>query len=133
MVIALIWPTDAHGKPAPRITDTAFGAPRWILWYNSSDIFKDDRSRPAACGAQSARLMVASRDLSRAVSKRLTPLFAAALAGMDSRTTRTLGVISAVGELSAAHLIEIQQAFTARGVAWRLCRTPRWVPAAHVA
>jgi len=127
MVIALIWPTDAHGKPAPRITDTAFGAPRW------SDIFKDDRSRPAACGAQSARLMVASRDLSRVVSKGLTPLFAAALAGMDSRTTRTLGVISAVGELSAAHLSKIQQAFTARGVAWRLCRTPRWVPAAHVA
>jgi len=113
MFFALNWPTDAQGKPAPRITDTAFGAPHWTLWHNSSDIFKDDGSRPAACGAQGARLMAASRDLSRAVSRGLKPFSAAALAGTDPRTTRALGVISAVGELNAARLSEIQQAFTA--------------------
>ncbi len=112
MFLALSWPTNDQGQPAPSITDTAFGAPHWTLWHNSSDIFKVDGSRPAACGAQGARLMAASRDLSRPVSKGLRPFSVAALAGTDPRTTRALGVISAVGELNAAHFGDIQQAFT---------------------
>lgn len=113
MFLALNWPTNGQRQPAPRITDTAFGAPHWTLWHNSSDIFKVDGSRPAACGAQGARLMAASRDLSRPVSRGLRAFSAAALAGTDPRTTRTLGVISAVGELNAATLGDIQQAFSA--------------------
>lgn len=116
MFLALNWPTNAKGEPAPAITDTKFGAPHWTLWQNSSDIYQTDGARPKACGLTKPALMMAAleRDLSKPVSKGLKPFSASATQGADRREKRFLGVISAVGELNASRLqvSDIQQAFT---------------------
>lgn len=113
MFLALNWPTNNEGKAAPKLTDTSFGAPHWTLWHNSSAIFQADGATPAACGLKSgARNLVLRRDLSKPVSRGLKAFSAQATANADHRQTRFLGVISAVGELNAANLGEIQQAFS---------------------
>ena len=50
MFLAVNWPTNNQGRPALRITDTRFGAPRWTLWHNSSSIFQINGATPQACG-----------------------------------------------------------------------------------
>ena len=113
MFVALNWPTDNAGKAAPKITDTGFGAPRWTLWHNSSAIFQADGATPAACGLKTGeRTLVLRRDLSKPVSRGLKAFSAQATANADPRLTRFLGVISAVGELNASNLGDIQQAFS---------------------
>jgi hypothetical protein len=114
MFLAVNWPTNNQGRPALRITDTSFGAPRWTLWHNSSTIFQVNGAPPQACGQpQAARMLALSRDLSKPVSKGLEPFSLQANEPANPRTTRFLGVISAVGELNAANLGgDIQQAFS---------------------
>ncbi len=114
MFLAVNWPTNNQGRPALRITDTNFGAPRWTLWHNSSTIFQVNGATPQACGQfPAARLLVLNRDLSRPVSKGLPAFSLLANEAANPRTTRFLGVISAVGELNAANVGgDIQQAFS---------------------
>src|SRR4051812_21339257 len=113
MFLALAWPTNNQGQPAPRLTDMAFGAPRWTTWHNSSDIFRTDGARPAACGQPNgAHTLMLQRDHSVPVSRR-RPLFSPrATAGADARSKRFLGVVSAVGELNGANMADIDQAFS---------------------
>jgi hypothetical protein len=117
MFLALNWPTNNLGHAAPKLTDTRFGAPHWTLWHNSSSIFQTDGDRPAACTLPSkARTLVLRRgDLGKPVSKGLAPFSVQATANADPRATRFLGVLSAVGELNAANLgdlDDIKQAFS---------------------
>lgn len=113
MFLALNWPTDNEGKAAPKITDTSFGAPHWTLWHTSNSIFQADGATPAACASKAAaRTLVLRRDLSKPVSRGLKAFSAQATAGSDPRQTRFLGVVSAVGELNASNLGDIQQAFS---------------------
>ena len=115
MFLAVNWPTNNQNRPALRITDTSFGAPRWTLWHNSSTIFQVNGAPPQqACGQSPATGFLAlSRDLSRPVSKGLTPFTLQANEAANPRATRFLGVISAVGELNVANIgDDIQQAFT---------------------
>lgn len=113
MFFALNWPTNNQGQPAPTLTNTKFGAPHWTLWHNSSAIFQANGATPAACGLKSgARTLVLRRDLSQPVSRGLKAFSAAATSNADPRTTRFLGVISAVGELNASNLSDIKQAFS---------------------
>ena len=114
MFLALNWPTNDQGKAAPKLEDTSFGPPHWTLWHNSSAIFQDNGAPPAACGKSIAALgLTTTRDLALPVSRGLPAFHPAANAAVNPRTTRLLGVISAVGELNAANLGgDIQQAFT---------------------
>lgn len=112
MFLALNWPTNSQGQAAPALTDTRFGQPHWTLWHNSADIFQTDGARPTACGLPpKSRTLVLRRDLAKPVSKGLAAFSTQARANADPRSTRFLGVISAVGELNAASLSEIDQAF----------------------
>src|ERR1700738_3525583 len=114
MFLALNWPTNNQGQPAPKIEDTSFGPPHWTLWHNSSEIFRDNGATPAAC-AQSPqqRQLVLSRDLALPVSAGLPAFRVDGDKTVAARATRYLGVISAVGELNAANLGgDILQAFT---------------------
>jgi len=112
MFLALNWPTNNQGAAAPRLEDTAFGPPHWTLWHNSSSIFQDNGATPAACTQPVAALgLTLTRNLARPVSRGL-PAFSLSTAAAP-RTTRYLGVVSAVGELNAANLGgDIQQAFS---------------------
>jgi len=114
MFLSLAWPTNNAGMSAPRLTDTGFGAPRWTLWHNSSQVFRTDGARPAACGASGGRALLAAppRDASLPVSKGLRAFSVQNTASADPRGTRLLGVMSAVGELNATNLSETGQAFT---------------------
>jgi hypothetical protein len=112
MFLALAWPTDNQGRAAPKITANAFGAPHWTLWNNSSAIFQTDGSRPAACATPGVKMLTLTRDLSRPVSRGLQPFSTALVSNADPRKTRFLGVVSAVGELNAGNLSEIDQAFS---------------------
>jgi hypothetical protein len=114
MFLSLNWPTNNQGGPAPQITDTSFGAPRWTLWHNSSTIFQVNGAPPQACGQPpTAGVLALNRDLSKPVSKGLTPFILQANETANPRATRFLGVISAVGELNVANIgNDIQQAFT---------------------
>jgi hypothetical protein len=114
MFLAVNWPTNNQGRPALRITDTSFGAPRWTLWHNSSSIFQVNGATPQACGqAPAAGFLAVSRDLSKPVSKGLPAFSLLANEAANPRATRFLGVISAVGELNAATVGgDIQQAFS---------------------
>src|ERR1043165_8904620 len=38
MFLAVNWPTDDQGQPAPSLSDVAFGDPHWTLWPTSSQI-----------------------------------------------------------------------------------------------
>jgi hypothetical protein len=116
MFFALNWPTNGQGQPAPSLTDTAFGAPRWTLWPTSSSIYQTDGAAPSACGLQAGMqkgLLALARTPAKPVSKGLMAFSAKATAA-DPRRKRFLGVISAVGELNAGRLTtgDIQQAFT---------------------
>ncbi|HEX4366594.1 MAG TPA: hypothetical protein VH023_07180 [Rhodopila sp.] len=114
MFLALNWPTNNQGKAAPNLEDTSFGPPHWTLWHNSSTIFQDNGATPQTCGQSIAALgLTLSRNLARPVSRGLPPFRPTANAATNPRTTRYLGVISAVGELNASNLgSDIQQAFT---------------------
>jgi hypothetical protein len=113
MFLSVNWPTDNQSAPSPQITDT--GAPRWTLWQNSSAIFQENGAVPRACSQTAAALSLnLTRDLSKPVSKGLSAFtLPTGGAAPNPRTTRFLGVISAVGELNAGNIGgDIQQAFT---------------------
>jgi hypothetical protein len=113
MFLALNWPTNNQGAPAPRLTDTGFGNPAWTLWSNSSAIFQADGAAPAACGQPAGMQVFAlQRDMTKPVSRGLRPFSLQATANTNPRQTRFLGVLSAVGELNAANLSETGQAFS---------------------
>jgi hypothetical protein len=114
MFLALNWPTNDQGQSAPRIEDAGFGPPHWSLWHNSSAIFQDKGAVPEACArSPQQRQFVLTRNLAAPVSAGLPAFRAAGEASVASRTTRFLGVISAVGELNAANLGgDIKQAFS---------------------
>jgi hypothetical protein len=114
MFFALNWPTNNQGAAAPSLTATSFGPPHWTLWHNSSAIFQADGAPPAACGKPIAALgLTLTRSLAEPVSRGLPAFHALTNAAINPRTTRLLGVLSAVGELNAANLGgEINQAFS---------------------
>lgn len=114
MFLALNWPTNDQGQPAPRIEDTSFGPPHWTLWHNSSSIFQDKGAVPEACAKPpQQRQLVLTRNLAVPVSAGLPAFRTASETSVAARTTRFLGVISAVGELNAANLGgDTKQAFT---------------------
>lgn len=114
MFLALNWPTNDQGQPAPRLEDTGFGPPHWTLWHDSSTIFQADGAPPAACAQPLAmRQMVLTRTMDKPVSRGLTAFQLESGAIANPRTTRFLGVISAVGELNVANLgSDIKQAFS---------------------
>jgi hypothetical protein len=114
MFLALNWPTNDQGRAAPKIEDTRFGPPHWTLWHNSSAIFRDNGAPPEACAqAPERRQLVVSRNLDRPVSAGLPAFRIEAGQSASPRTTRYLGVISAMGELNAANLGgDIKQAFS---------------------
>ena len=114
MFLAVNWPTNNRGQAAPRIEDAGFGPPHWTLWHNSSTIFEVNGAVPEACGKPpEQRLLALTRNLSHPVSVGLPAFRAEANGVVNSRTTRFLGVISAVGELNAANLGgDIKQAFS---------------------
>ena len=115
MFLALNWPTNNQGQPAPHLEDTAFGAPHWTLWHNSASIFQVDGAPPTACASPRAAMQLAlTRNLTKAVSAGLKPFSVQATASVDPRKTRFLGVISAVGELNVAKFTpeNIGQAFS---------------------
>ncbi len=121
MFFAVNWPTNDQGVAAPTLTATDFGAPHWTLWNKSPDIYRADGDTPAACASATPKPMMlkmpkkgppggAAKPLV-AVSPTLTPFAEQATA--NPRTTRFLGVISAVGEVTVnSDLNDIQQAFT---------------------
>jgi hypothetical protein len=117
MFIAVNWPMDGQGRAAPQFTGD--GVPQWNSWALSSDIFRADGAPPAArwCGGGGRSLAAtAAGDDNPPVSPGL-PRFSlqgarAALAGGSVKPVRKLGVLSAVGELNAANLQDIKQAFT---------------------
>lgn len=112
MFLALNWPTNRAGQPGPSLTATKWGTPNWTLWHNSSTIFQHDGAKPEACGATDGRMMAASRDLARPVSPGLPSFSKEVVQGKDFRTSRFLGVISAVGDVNATNLSDIEQAFS---------------------
>ncbi|MDQ0462646.1 hypothetical protein QO010_000394 [Caulobacter ginsengisoli] len=121
MFFAVNWPTSATGAPAPTLTATGNGlAPHWANWQTVPQIYRTDGQRPDACPKlqvpkpmvlPGAKKPAAAKPLPLlAVSKGLTPFSEQKTA--DPRTTRFLGVISAVGDLNVNTLGDIQQAFT---------------------
>lgn len=114
MFLAANWPTNNQGQPAPKLEDTGFGPPHWTLWHNSSTIFRANGAPPDACAKPvDQRRLVLTRDLSHPVSAGLPAFAPSADNTVNARTTRYLGVISAVGELNAANLgDDIKQAFS---------------------
>jgi hypothetical protein len=117
MFFALVWPTNAQGRPAPKMNDTAFGPPKWSWWHTSPQIYQADGATPAACGAGTAagpaRMLAAPKpNLAKPLFKSLGA-FPAEAAAANPQTTRFLGVISAVGDVTVnTPMNDIQQAFT---------------------
>jgi len=114
MFLALNWPTDDRGEPAGQINQTFVGPPRWTLWHDSSTIFQANGATPTACGQPpQLRALALSRNLDLPVSQGLPSFQLEANARVSQRSTRYLGVMSAVGELNAANLgSDIKQAFS---------------------
>src|SRR3954454_7075974 len=54
MFLAVNWPTNGQGQPAASLTDVASGEPHWTLWQTSSQIYRADGKRPAACDASAS-------------------------------------------------------------------------------
>lgn len=54
--LAINWPTNAEGAPAPALTDTGFGPPAWVRWHESFEIFREDGQPPAMRTAAAQRL-----------------------------------------------------------------------------
>jgi hypothetical protein len=54
MFLAVNWPTNDQGQPAASLTDVASGEPHWTLWQTSSQIYRADGKRPAACDASAS-------------------------------------------------------------------------------
>jgi hypothetical protein len=74
MFLALNWPTNNQGQPAPSLEDSYFGPPHWTLWHDSSTIFQVGGAVPAACAQPAAmRKLVLSRDTALPVSKGSRP------------------------------------------------------------
>ncbi len=113
MFVAVNWPTNDQGRPAPSITDTAFGPPHWTLWQTSSQVYRVDGQRPIACGIASPTAALAAVAQRPAALMRGLPLMQRP-AGVNPRTVLLLGNLSAVGNISILNLNggEINQAFT---------------------
>jgi hypothetical protein len=53
--LAVNWPTNSGGQPAPAITDYGAGEnPAWNAWHESNNIFLPGGATPSACTAQPA-------------------------------------------------------------------------------
>jgi hypothetical protein len=105
MFLALNWPTDDQGPPASHIEDTGFGAPHWTLWHNSISIFQEKGAVPEACAKPpQQRQFVLMRNRAAPVSAGLLAFRTSGDTNVAARTTRFVGVISAVGELNAVNL-----------------------------
>ncbi|WGM38587.1 hypothetical protein [Caulobacter sp. NIBR1757] len=112
MFFALAWPTNDEGRPAPKLTDTKWGAPRWTSWNTSPQIFRINGGTPAACARPGLINAAAVADTATPLFKGLGAFPAQAHAA-DPRTTRLLGVISAVGDVNVnTPMSDIQQAFS---------------------
>jgi hypothetical protein len=99
--ITLNWPTNNEGQFAPKLSDTAFGPPKWTTWYESSGIFREDGGVPAACAKPKSELMVSlTRDTALPVARDLKAFQVPA--NFDKRRMLLLGNITAVGERSPA-------------------------------
>jgi len=47
--LAASWPVDANGNAKANLTDA--GAPRWVAWKESYEVYKEDGSQPSAWGS----------------------------------------------------------------------------------
>jgi hypothetical protein len=114
MFVALNWPTNDSGQPAPSFTETSFGPPHWTLWETSSQIYRTDGKRPTGCGPSPA-----GANLLEAQAQQPAPL----LRGLplmqkppniSPRSVLLLANLSAVGNISILDLGqgETDQAFT---------------------
>ena len=114
MFLALNWLTDDQGRAAPKIEDTRFGPRTGRYGITAARSFGIMVRPPEACAqAPERRQLVVSRNLDRPVSAGLPAFRIEAGQSASPRTTRYLGVISAVGELNAANLGgDIKQAFS---------------------
>lgn len=111
MFFALNWPTDANGRPAPKLNAQSFGPPKWSWWHTSPQIFRADGATPTACKTP-RQLSAPKPDLSKPLFKGLGR-FPAGAAAADPQRNRFLGIISAVGNVHVnTDLSDIQQAFT---------------------
>lgn len=113
MFLAVNWPTNDQGRPARSIADTKFGPPHWTLWQTSSQVFRTDGLRPAACPRPAGRMRL------EAVARGPAPLLPGLPllqrpAGASPRSVLLLANLSAVGNLSTLDLKggEINQAFS---------------------
>ncbi|QBB72078.1 hypothetical protein ELE36_17840 [Pseudolysobacter antarcticus] len=117
MFLALNWPTNDAGQPAPNLADTNFGAPHWTLFRESSDIFRVDGKTPAACRLPAEKQALSlARDTTVAPMHGLPPLPPLLQnASISPRASRVLANVSAVGEIDLADLAkltEVDQAFS---------------------
>jgi hypothetical protein len=112
MFFAVNWPTNKAGQPAPALGQTAFGPPKWSWWNTSPQIYQTDGAVPAACAAPGQLRAAAKPNLAKPLFVGLSA-FPAEAAAADPQTTRFLGVISAVGNVTVnTPMNDIKQAFT---------------------
>jgi hypothetical protein len=113
MFLAVNWPTNDQGQPAPSITDMNFGEPHWTLWQTSAQIYRTDGKRPIACGAPPSNMAVAALAQGPAPLLRGLPVLLKPQ-GVNPRTQLLLANLSAVGNISVLDLEtggETKQAF----------------------
>lgn len=119
--LAVNWPTNSGGQPAPAIADYGAGEnPAWNAWHESNNIFLPGGATPSACTAQPA--VAAAIAPSRNLAALRRPGVPAPPPAAAAKTVRALFNVSAVGELVQGHapinriagsrISEIDQAFS---------------------
>jgi hypothetical protein len=86
MFLAVNWPTNNQGQPAPAITDTAFGDPHWTPWQMSSQIYREDGKRPIACGRPPGNVALATAPMAQAPAPLLPHLAAPSPQALEDRS-----------------------------------------------
>jgi hypothetical protein len=114
MFLAVNWPTNNQGQPAPAITDTAFGEPHWTPWQMSSQIYREDGQRPIACGRPPGNVALATAPMAQTPAPLLPHLAAPSPQALEDRSHLLLANLSAVGNISVLDLNpgETKQAFS---------------------
>jgi hypothetical protein len=107
MFLAVNWPTNDQGQPAASLTDVASGEPHWTLWQTSSQIYRADGKRSAACDASaSSAPPSAPARLAQPQAPLLRDLPPPPQRRQDARlrSARQLANLSAVGRISVLDL-----------------------------
>ena len=103
-VLAVNWPTNNQGRPALRITDTNSARRAGRCGTTAARFSRSTARRRRLAANRPPRLPCPDRNLSNPVSKGLTAFSLSAAEAANTRATRFLGVISAVGELNVANI-----------------------------